>query len=245
MNRLEYMRELEALLSDVPIEEREDAINYYNDYFNAGGEENEEATIKALGSPEELAKTIKLASKSENLEDGEFTETGYVESGRANENGLDKYGVPVRYKSTGSKQENNKRGGGLTILFIVCAVFAFPIIVPIAIGLLAAAFGIAIAIICSLIGIAIAIMAAGLGALIGGVAGIVAGILAIATNPFGGLTLRGVFCITLALGLEFCMGVVKIIGAVLPPAFRGVIALLRMPIDWIAGKINSRKGDNI
>ena len=34
MNRLEFMQRLEALLSDISQSEREEAIQYYNDYLN-------------------------------------------------------------------------------------------------------------------------------------------------------------------------------------------------------------------
>ena len=70
MNRVEYMKELEALLADIPADEREDAINYYNDYFDEGGEENEEATIEALGDVHKLAAGIKLANKEDYVSDG-------------------------------------------------------------------------------------------------------------------------------------------------------------------------------
>ena len=45
MNRIEFMLELAALLQDVPVEERTDAMQYYNDYFDAAGEENEQKVI--------------------------------------------------------------------------------------------------------------------------------------------------------------------------------------------------------
>lgn len=59
MNRTEFMRQLERLLSTIPESDRQDAIAYYNDYFDEAGAENEERVIRELGSPEELAKTIK------------------------------------------------------------------------------------------------------------------------------------------------------------------------------------------
>ena len=59
MNRLEFMSELEKLLSDISENEREEALNYYNDYLDDGGVENEEEVIRSLGSPKEVAATIK------------------------------------------------------------------------------------------------------------------------------------------------------------------------------------------
>ena len=47
MNRTEYMRELDALLHGISKEEREEAMQYYNDYFDDAGSENEEKSCKA------------------------------------------------------------------------------------------------------------------------------------------------------------------------------------------------------
>lgn len=76
MNRAEFMSRLTALLQDVPPAEREEAIAYYNEYFDDAGEGNEEGVIAALGSPEELARSIK-AGLLDGGNGGEFTESGF------------------------------------------------------------------------------------------------------------------------------------------------------------------------
>ena len=76
MNRAEFMSRLAALLQDMPPAEREEAIQYYNDYFDDAGEGNEAGVIAALGSPEEIAKSIK-AGLSDGGNGGEFTESGF------------------------------------------------------------------------------------------------------------------------------------------------------------------------
>lgn len=76
MNRAEFMSRLTALLQDVPPAEREEAIAYYNEYFDDAGEGNEEGVIAALGSPEELARSIK-AGLLDGGSGGEFTESGF------------------------------------------------------------------------------------------------------------------------------------------------------------------------
>ena len=77
MSRDEFMRELEYLLSDIPDEEKADAIGYYRDYLEEAGPENEENVIREFESPERIAAIIR-SDISGNLKDGgEFTETGY------------------------------------------------------------------------------------------------------------------------------------------------------------------------
>ena len=76
MNRAEFMRRLAELLSDVSPMEREEAIQYYNDYFDDAGAENESGVIASLGTPEELARSIK-AGLNDGGSGGEFTESGF------------------------------------------------------------------------------------------------------------------------------------------------------------------------
>ena len=52
MSRWEFMSQLEKLLLYVPIQEREEALQYYNDYFEDAGPEREQEVIASLGSPE-------------------------------------------------------------------------------------------------------------------------------------------------------------------------------------------------
>ena len=48
MNRVEYMTRLASMLQDIPVEERQEAMKYYNDYFDEAGEENEEKVAAEL-----------------------------------------------------------------------------------------------------------------------------------------------------------------------------------------------------
>lgn len=85
MNRAEFMSRLTAFLQDVPPAEREEAIAYYNEYFDDAGEGNEEGVIAALGSPEELARSIK-AGLLDGGNAGEFTESGFHSYEQRNKN---------------------------------------------------------------------------------------------------------------------------------------------------------------
>ena len=48
MNRIEFMTELAALLQNLPEEERNDAMQYYNNYFDDAGEDKEQEVIAEL-----------------------------------------------------------------------------------------------------------------------------------------------------------------------------------------------------
>ena len=70
------MKQLEMLLSDISQAEREEALQYYNDYLDDAGIENEEESIGSLGSPAQVAANIKEGLR-DGIETGEFTEGGY------------------------------------------------------------------------------------------------------------------------------------------------------------------------
>ena len=51
MNRAQFMEQLEKLLSDISEEERQEALDYYEIYFDDAGEDQEANVIRELGSP--------------------------------------------------------------------------------------------------------------------------------------------------------------------------------------------------
>lgn len=59
MNREQFIAQLVRLLQDLPPAERQEAIRYYQEYFDDAGEENEDAVIQELGSPGKVAASIK------------------------------------------------------------------------------------------------------------------------------------------------------------------------------------------
>ena len=62
MNKEEFLTKLASLLEDIPQKEREDAIQYYNDYFDDAGEDRFDEVVESLGSPEKVAELIKNES---------------------------------------------------------------------------------------------------------------------------------------------------------------------------------------
>lgn len=106
MNKEEFMKELEYLLQDIPEEEKEDALEYYRDYLEEAGEE-EEQVLREFGSPERIAAMIRadIAGHLEN--GGEFTDHGYEDTRFRDPN----YQVAKRYDLPESCQGNTKKHG--------------------------------------------------------------------------------------------------------------------------------------
>lgn len=81
MKREEFLGKLERLLSDIPEDDRKDALDYYTGYLDEAGPEREGEILSELGAPEELAGLIRSGLREGPAEGGEFTDSGYLEHG--------------------------------------------------------------------------------------------------------------------------------------------------------------------
>lgn len=59
MNKESFMQELARLLGDISPQERQEALNFYEEYFHDAGPEKEQEVLKELGSPMQVAAKIK------------------------------------------------------------------------------------------------------------------------------------------------------------------------------------------
>lgn len=111
MNRADFMKNLAELLADMTPAEREEAIQYYNDYFDDAGAENEQSVIESLGTPEQLAKTIK-AGLFDGGSAGEFTEKGFSGYEQRSSNEVLDPEQPIENKKEDDWQESGSAGSG-------------------------------------------------------------------------------------------------------------------------------------
>ena len=82
MDRAEFLNRLEAQLLDVPQAEREEALQYYEDYLNDAGDAGDFDILQELGTPEEVADSIRNGLRQDSSDAGE-------RSGQADENWQD------------------------------------------------------------------------------------------------------------------------------------------------------------
>ncbi|MFR3729516.1 DUF1700 domain-containing protein [Lacrimispora sp.] len=203
MSREEFMRRLEYLLSDIPDEEKSDAIGYYRDYLEEAGWENEEQVIKDFGSPERIAAIIRTEI-SGNLEDGgEFTEKGYQDERFKDPN----YQMAKRYDLPETTEEYGKRAKkeretqdtnrtAKLIIWIILIVAASPLLLGIGggiIGLIGGLFGLFAAAV-------IVVGAVTFAFLVAGAALIVAGFVSMPIHPLAGTLVIGTGVMVLGLG---------------------------------------------
>lgn len=223
MRREEFMKELEYLLRDIPVNEREDALAYYENYFDEAGAENEYQVIQELGSPVAVAEKI--------LADTQQTHStqkdSYSEPESYTGNSSHAYG---QQKATEKKQGMTK---GVKILIAIIIILTFPLWI----GVVAGLFGALVGIIGAAFGIAVGLLGATLGLLAGGIGLIIGGIMQVALYPTIGLACIGVGAILAAIGISLAVLCAWCIGIWIP---KGVKKL----VHWIKGLVHRKEGGN-
>ena len=217
MDRKKFMRELAFLLQDISEEEKDEALAFYEDYFDEAGRENEQKVIEELGTPERVAAIIKDGLK------GRFDD--HIEAGNSgfsNQNYSQNYEVidvdvkeTKKEKKTTSSQrkkgkwdEMNPRDRNVLILLaiVACVPFSFSMIKAIfggTLGLFGGLYGAGFSVfsifLCFIFGFWIITIACHIAAFVL----IVLGVLHLFALPGAGLIYMGIGCILIALGSIF------------------------------------------
>lgn len=233
MNRLEFMTELTALLQDISVEEREEALQYYNDYFEDAGLNRENDVIRELGSPKRVSDMIHAGLEGENEENSEYRETGYADTRfenydhpatrEDNSEGFDKgYHYAEDYAVTNEKKPwTNKWLKLILIILIVC--IGAPIVIPLAIGVMALIFGILVAVVGAIAGVLIA----GIAIVVSGFIVLFAAIAKLFVSVPAAFAYAGIGFIMIALGAVLTALVWWIAWKTIPPMFRWFVNLCK------------------
>lgn len=221
MSRREFMRQLERLLGDVPVRDREEALEYYEGYFEDAGPEMEGSVMEELGSPERVAAEIKAGLKNDR-ESGQFTDRGYGDER------FEDRDLPNR--RNGRKILNLENGKDLllialllivtfpiwsTVLGVVCSVFLGIFGAMIAVVMLSFVGAIGLVVLCIMCGIL--------------------GISYIGTSLGIGIFIIGAGFICLALGIVSFAILTWLL-------FKAIPALLRLAVDLIQRLICRLRG---
>lgn len=200
MNREEYMRRLEEALTDITPFEKEEALQYYNDYFDDAGVENEEEVMNSLGTPEKLAETIKKEQTDAQESADEILETTVQE-----------------------EDKKNKLSGGTIALIVVLSILASPFIVAAVVSVLGAVIGI-IAGIFSAIAALGSIFLAFIGIVI---VSMISAIAVGAISPLGALVFAGFGIMMIGLSIFLLMAIVWLFGIAVPWVVKQIIHLCK------------------
>lgn len=225
MNRKEFIDKLDYLLQDIEDIEREEALQYYEDYFDEAGSENESQVIKDLGSPERVAAIIKAGLENQFDQDIEYSEKGMDNANYKEVREVIEAEVIDKEKKENHSKGNPDRNRILIILIIIGIIF---LALPIGGGL----FGVCIGVIAALFALGIGVLTGGVVCLVGAVACLVKGAVILASTPGMGLIIlaTGFGLIALSIGFfALARGTVKAI----PLMVSGVVNLIKTIIQKV------------
>lgn len=246
MNKEEFLKRLEELLSDISEEERTDALAFYRSYFEDAGIGNEASILEELESPEKVAEAIKRdlgvneTADADTVSDGESgadtrkeTQDAYSSSlygNRAVYNG----GTYGSQNTSGQndieklEKENRKNKTEKNVLWIVLAVLTSPIWITVLLVLAAILF----AVLACVLAVAVSIVAVMAALVICGfiLAGVGIGCL-FTKGVAVGFGMLGGGLLVLALGALAVWLTVWCFGWFVPWAVKGIVKLCKKPFE--------------
>lgn len=243
MTRDEFMKELAYLLQDIQDEDKDDAVQYYTDYFEEAGPDKEAEVIQELGSPERIAAIIRTDIAGHLEDGGEFTEQGYQDErfrdpGYAMAKRLD---LPEEQENVFRQDQGFNQGPEETyaernhgpsstppprtskviklILWAVLIIVAFPVLLGVGGGLL----GLAAGILGILTAILVTLGATTFAVLLGGIVMLPYGVFHMFSHPLDGLMASGTGLILLGAG-ALCLALsVLFYGRFIPFVIRSIV----------------------
>ncbi|MBQ9122156.1 MAG: DUF1700 domain-containing protein [Lachnospiraceae bacterium] len=219
MNREQFMRELERLLSNIPESERKEALAYYEDYFNDAGPENEAQVIAELGHPYKVA---------ENIKEGLRGNMGYQNSGAGYQNaGYQHIGTQNVYAGNNTPAVASSTKEPMPTWAIVLIVLACVVFSPFILGAAGTAIGVIFGFLGTLIGIIVATFASGVALIVAGIAVFIAAFPCMVVSGFVGIAMIGVSLLLIAIGILLIMAGVWVCGWALPTFVKWVIKMCK------------------
>lgn len=223
MNREEFMRKLEYLLSDIPEEEKRDAIDYYRDYLEEAGEQEQEV-LREFGSPERIAAIIRSDIRGDLKDGGTFTDTGYTDERFREPN----YRIVPKAEQTQAQSEPEREGqkGGMTFLKAALIILAVIVFFPVLLGIGGGALGTVAAVMTILVILVVFVAALTVILLLTAAAVVFYGITLLVSNFVGGLMCIGIGLICLSFGLLGLVLSVLFYGKFIPWLIRNLVDLV-------------------
>jgi uncharacterized membrane protein len=231
MNKETYLQDLRKALKILPQSDRDEAIEFYEEYFEDAGIENEAKVIEELGEPKILAKKIlvdvvdrkyeeSIASSAEPtpvqalpvvtpMPVASGYDTNTTQAFDANTAayqaapGVQPQPAP-QYQQQETKEE--KTSALKTLMIVLAAIFALPLS-PVIFALLI----VALTLIFVMFIVYIAFLASGIAMIAAGFGTIVFGIIAFFLNPIAAIVILGSGLCSFGLGIFFAVGSIALI----------------------------------
>lgn len=227
MNKQQFMGELKQLLGELPVDEREEALSYYEDYFADAGIENESEVIAQLKSPEAVARTIKAGLSDIEGFEGEFTESGFTGYSPDNKDELAN-SIP----NSQNRGFGTSNGNPNLILVIIILILLSPFIISV----LATVFGVTVGVLATILGIIFSLIVAGIACIVAGALLVAVAISQISTALWASIAILGGSFILIGIGSLLSMAGSKIVSKAIPMLISNVKKLWLYVVNYINSK---------
>ena len=229
MNREGFLEGLARLLADIPENERQEALEFYNNYFDDAGPENEARVIEELGgTPERAAASIRAEFQSDRPQRqpnyGEYTERGYRDTRIPH---TDQMPRPVFTQKKKEKDTNNNKTVKIILIALILIVTS-----GLWSGLLGGVISLVFGLLGGILSLLLGIVAGVFALLVSGVALTVAGIAKCMISPALGLLMSGLGMMLLSVGIILLILAIWMGSKLLPWAMQWSYDILRRFCDW-------------
>lgn len=219
MNRSDFILRLEQALGGMPEEERRRAVEYYENYFDEAGPENEADVLRTLGAPEKVAADILR----------EFRDVGGpAAAGQNQEHDTQSGKKRVESYAARAKDRFQSMDNGQKALAVLLAVIAVVCVVPLCVGIVGGIGGILLGLLCAVAAVFCIVPAldiAAWGCAIG--FAVAAGYAAVNKTSAETVLLIGLALISMACGILLWKLTVYLFRTVFPNVFKSIVAFIR------------------
>lgn len=232
MTQKEFLYRLAQQLISLPPEERVCALKFYEEYFADAGEENWEAVLAELSSPEEVARTIKEDFAQRNPGYKPDAQAGYAyrpgpryQPGQGRQTYTTYTTNPPGYGSAQARGGRKGMSGGSVALIAVLLILGSPIwltLLVVAFALVAALAAVAVSLVIAAVAVTFGLVAAGVGCAWASATTLTLPLGMRLVGLGGGLIFSGI-------GLLVCLAGIWLALRVVPGLFRGIVELCRRP----------------
>ena len=225
MNKEVFLNRLESLLRDIPEMERTEAIAYYTEYFE-DSELSDEAVIRELGTPEEVAHNIREEVSEKEIITNIPAAAGNQTSQNAGQN-MGNKNQSSESKTAEQVKSDSSEKTLITVLIVIAIILAVPIWMPLAgtlfgivVGVFATVFAIFLSVaICAIVFFVVGVILFGMG---------IANLFVI---PLASICLFGTSFLLVGLSFLCCLATIKFCTVVFPAMFRGIVYLVKLPFN--------------
>lgn len=217
MNRAEFMRRLAEALRDMPEDERRCALEYYENYFDEAGPENEAEVLRTLGAPEKVAADI-----LRDFADGDGAQSQKYTKDRIHQ---------TKERATDGARQMKDRfqtmDNGQKLLVVALLCIALVCIVPAGVTVVGGIGGILIGLLCVVAVVFLIVPALDIAAWGCAIGFAIAAGVNVVSNPPIALCFFGIALICIALGILLWRLTVYLFCTTFPALIRGIAAFFR------------------